>query len=55
IVHELGEEIQNDGHVSSGPFTVLKVSLYGHAEIQNDKDGTKFVVNGQRLKRYLSE
>ncbi|MED6112515.1 hypothetical protein PIB30_062442 [Stylosanthes scabra] len=32
-----------------------QVSPYGHAEIQDDKDGTKFVVNGQRLKQYLSE
>ncbi|MED6173822.1 hypothetical protein PIB30_063278 [Stylosanthes scabra] len=31
-----------------------RVSPYGHAEIQNDKDGTKFVVNGHRLKHYLS-
>ncbi|MED6212561.1 hypothetical protein PIB30_084608 [Stylosanthes scabra] len=39
----------------SVPFTVLKVSPYVHVEIQNDKDGTKFVVNGQILKQYLSE
>ncbi|MED6175705.1 hypothetical protein PIB30_080856 [Stylosanthes scabra] len=26
---------------------------FGHAEIQNDRDGTKFVVNGQRLKHYM--
>ncbi|MED6188470.1 hypothetical protein PIB30_086249 [Stylosanthes scabra] len=32
-----------------------QVSRYGHAEIQNNEDGTKFVVNGQRLKQYLSE
>ncbi|MED6200125.1 hypothetical protein PIB30_082157 [Stylosanthes scabra] len=32
-----------------------QVSPYGHAKIQNDKDGTKFVVNCQRLKQYLSE
>ncbi|MED6195958.1 hypothetical protein PIB30_042706 [Stylosanthes scabra] len=32
-----------------------QVSPYGYAEIQNDKDGTKFVVNSQRLKHYLSE
>ncbi|MED6223769.1 hypothetical protein PIB30_077283 [Stylosanthes scabra] len=37
----------------SGPFTILKVSQYGHVEIQNDKDGTKFTMNGQRLKEYL--
>ncbi|MED6140727.1 hypothetical protein PIB30_096264 [Stylosanthes scabra] len=35
-------------------FTILKVSPYRHAEIQNDKDGTKFVVNGHRLKHYLN-
>ncbi|MED6152310.1 hypothetical protein PIB30_090692 [Stylosanthes scabra] len=32
-----------------------QVLPYGHTEIQNDKDGTKFMVNGQRLKQYLSE
>ncbi|MED6150865.1 hypothetical protein PIB30_076716 [Stylosanthes scabra] len=42
-------------HGWSGPFTILKVSPYGHAEIQNDRDGTKFMVNGQRLKHYLGE
>ncbi|MED6149966.1 hypothetical protein PIB30_067655 [Stylosanthes scabra] len=30
-------------HGWSGPFTILKASPYGHAEIQNDHDGTKFV------------
>ncbi|MED6200903.1 hypothetical protein PIB30_089869 [Stylosanthes scabra] len=34
----------------SGPFTIVKVSPYGHAEIQNDKDGTKFVVENGALK-----
>ncbi|MED6123949.1 hypothetical protein PIB30_054437 [Stylosanthes scabra] len=37
----------------SGPFTIIKVSPFGHAEIQNDKDGARFTVNDQRLKEYL--
>ncbi|MED6139535.1 hypothetical protein PIB30_084705 [Stylosanthes scabra] len=32
---------------------VTNVSPYGHIEIMNDKDGSKFTVNGQTLKHYL--
>ncbi|MED6141198.1 hypothetical protein PIB30_100903 [Stylosanthes scabra] len=34
-------------------FKVTNVSPYGHIEIMHDKDGSKFTVNGQRLKHYL--
>ncbi|XP_061370498.1 uncharacterized protein LOC133313181 [Gastrolobium bilobum] len=39
----------------SGPFKVTKVHLHGAVDISNEKDGTKFTVNGQRLKNYLGE
>ncbi|MED6199764.1 hypothetical protein PIB30_078979 [Stylosanthes scabra] len=32
---------------------IERVSPYGHIEIMNDKDGSKFTVNRQRLKHYL--
>ncbi|KAJ4700581.1 Retrovirus-related Pol polyprotein [Melia azedarach] len=36
----------------SGPFTVLRVFLYGAVEVHHDTKGT-FKVNGQRLKHYV--
>ncbi|XP_016195478.1 uncharacterized protein LOC107636487 [Arachis ipaensis] len=37
----------------SGPFTILKVSPYGHVELMEDKTQRNFTVNGHRLKHYL--
>ncbi|XP_057762774.1 uncharacterized protein LOC130982717 [Arachis stenosperma] len=37
----------------SGPFTILKVSPYGHIELIEDKTQRTFTVNGHRLKHYL--
>ncbi|XP_057734296.1 uncharacterized protein LOC130949653 [Arachis stenosperma] len=37
----------------SGPFTILKVFLYGHVELMEDKTQRTFSVNGHRLKHYL--
>ncbi|KAI5328176.1 hypothetical protein L3X38_027573 [Prunus dulcis] len=36
-----------------GPFKVLEVFPHGAMEIENIKNGTRFKVNGQRLKPYL--
>ncbi|CAL8993366.1 unnamed protein product [Prunus brigantina] len=36
-----------------GPFKVLRVFPHGAMEIENLKNGTRFKVNGQRLKPYL--
>ncbi|XP_034213009.1 uncharacterized protein LOC117625579 [Prunus dulcis] len=36
-----------------GPFKVLQVFPHGAMEIENIKNGTRFKVNGQRLKPYL--
>ncbi|CAL8993245.1 unnamed protein product [Prunus brigantina] len=36
-----------------GPFKVLQVFPHGAMEIENLKNGTRFKVNGQRLKPYL--
>ena len=36
-----------------GPFEVTDVSPHGAVEIRNIFDGSKFKVNGQRLKPYL--
>ena len=37
----------------SGPFRVTAVFPHGAVEIQSDKSGNKFKVNGQRLKNYI--
>lgn len=37
----------------SGPYTIMKVFLYGAGEISHESKGT-FKVNGQRLKHYWS-
>ncbi|XP_057758764.1 uncharacterized protein LOC130979356 [Arachis stenosperma] len=37
----------------SGPFTIIKVSPYGHIEVMEENSGRKFTVNSQRLKHYL--
>ncbi|XP_015955140.1 uncharacterized protein LOC107479526 [Arachis duranensis] len=36
-----------------GPFTILKVSPYGHVELMEDKTQRTFFVNGHRLKHCL--
>ncbi|XP_015955395.1 uncharacterized protein LOC107479810 [Arachis duranensis] len=38
-----------------GPFTIFKVSPYGHVELMEDKTQRTFTVNGHRLKHYLGE
>ncbi|XP_025652529.1 uncharacterized protein [Arachis hypogaea] len=37
----------------SGPFTILKVSPYGHVELMEEKTQRTFTINGHRLKHYL--
>ncbi|XP_016178196.1 uncharacterized protein LOC107620573 [Arachis ipaensis] len=39
----------------SGPFTILKVSPYGHVELMKDTTQRTFTVNGHRLKHYLGD
>ncbi|XP_057747038.1 uncharacterized protein LOC130966267 [Arachis stenosperma] len=39
----------------SGPFTILKVFLYGHVELMEDNTQRTFFVNGHRLKHYLGD
>ncbi|XP_016206564.1 uncharacterized protein LOC107646935 [Arachis ipaensis] len=39
----------------SSPFTILKVSPYGHVELMEDKTQRTFTVNGHRLKHYLGD
>ncbi|XP_025678632.1 uncharacterized protein [Arachis hypogaea] len=39
----------------SGPFTILKVSPYGHVELMEDTTQRTFTVNGHRLKHYLGD
>ncbi|XP_057747034.1 uncharacterized protein LOC130966264 [Arachis stenosperma] len=39
----------------SGPFTILKVSPYGHVELMEDKMQRTFTVNGHWLKHYLGD
>ena len=39
----------------SGPFEVSRTISHGVVEIMNKGDGTKFLVNGQRLKHYFGE
>ncbi|XP_061367837.1 uncharacterized protein LOC133310851 [Gastrolobium bilobum] len=39
----------------SGPFEIVEVFPHGAIEIQCDKDGRRFKVNGQRLKIYQGE
>ena len=36
----------------TGPFLITKVFLHGAVELEN-KEGEKFMVNGQRIKIYL--
>ncbi|XP_024028687.1 uncharacterized protein LOC112093776 [Morus notabilis] len=36
----------------SGPFTVATVFPHGVVELQEEKSGRKFLVNGQRIKHY---
>ncbi|XP_015964957.1 uncharacterized protein LOC107488698 [Arachis duranensis] len=36
-----------------GPFTITKVSPYGHIEVIEEDSQRKFIVNGQILKYYL--
>ena len=36
----------------SGPFTIATVFPHGAVELQDDKSGRKFLVNGQRVKHY---
>ena len=36
----------------TGPFLLTKVLSYGAVELEN-KEGTRFVVNGKRIKIYL--
>ncbi|KAL7584093.1 uncharacterized protein LOC111901650 [Lactuca sativa] len=37
----------------SGPFKITKVCLGGALELINEKDGERFLVNGQRVKHYF--
>ncbi|XP_015970654.1 uncharacterized protein LOC107494138 [Arachis duranensis] len=39
----------------SGPFTILKVSPYGHVELMEDKTQRTFTVNDHRFKHYLGD
>ncbi|XP_016206710.1 uncharacterized protein LOC107647100 [Arachis ipaensis] len=39
----------------SGPFIIIKASLYGHVELMDNKTQRTFTVNGHRLKHYLGD
>ncbi|CAM8943810.1 unnamed protein product [Rhodiola kirilowii] len=39
----------------TGPFTIVRVFNYGALELENPRDGSRFVVNGQRVKHYHDE
>ncbi|CAM8991119.1 unnamed protein product [Rhodiola kirilowii] len=39
----------------TGPFTIVRVFNYGALELENPKDGSRFMVNGQRVKHYHDE
>ncbi|CAM8974821.1 unnamed protein product [Rhodiola kirilowii] len=39
----------------TGPFTIVRVFNYGALELENPRDGSRFVVNGQRVKHYHEE
>ncbi|KAK8925800.1 hypothetical protein KSP39_PZI018378 [Platanthera zijinensis] len=39
----------------SGPFKIKEVHPYGAVTILNEKDGTEFKVNGQRVKQYRGD
>ena len=39
----------------SGPFKITKVCPGGALELMSEKDGQKFLVNGQRVKHYFGE
>ncbi|CAM8994168.1 unnamed protein product [Rhodiola kirilowii] len=36
----------------TGPFTITKVSNHGAIELESPNDGSRFTVNGQRVKHY---
>ena len=38
-----------------GPFKVTQVFPHGAVEVQNEKNGDKFKVNGHRVKPYINE
>ncbi|CAM8954186.1 unnamed protein product [Rhodiola kirilowii] len=39
----------------TGPFTIARVFNHGALELENPRDGSRFVVNGQRVKHYHDE
>ena len=39
----------------SGPYIVERVSPFGAISVRHPKSGEEFLVNGQRLKLYVSE
>ncbi|CAM8951321.1 unnamed protein product [Rhodiola kirilowii] len=39
----------------TGPFTVVQVFNHGALELENSRDGSRFMVNGQRVKHYQDE
>ncbi|CAM8902649.1 unnamed protein product [Rhodiola kirilowii] len=39
----------------TGPFTIVRVFNCGALELENPRDGSRFVVNGQRVKHYHEE
>lgn len=39
----------------SGPFRIARVCPGGALELINEKDGERFLVNGQRVKHYFGE
>jgi len=38
-----------------GPYTVISTSVHGAVEIEDPNDGTRFKVNGQRLKPMVEQ
>ncbi|CAM8931259.1 unnamed protein product [Rhodiola kirilowii] len=39
----------------TGPFTIVRIFNHGALELENLRDGSRFVVNGQRVKHYHDE
>ncbi|CAM8908248.1 unnamed protein product [Rhodiola kirilowii] len=39
----------------TGPFTIARVFNHGALELENPRDGSRFMVNGQRVKHYHDE
>ncbi|CAM8962852.1 unnamed protein product [Rhodiola kirilowii] len=39
----------------TGPYTITRVFNHGAVEIENPIDGSRFKVNGQRVKPYYKE